>query len=177
MSFTRTTAKILCTYRRDQADTGTTVLSFGPDYAHGANAEWAESTPSLDLRMTVVQEVAARFQTGQAFTLTFEPDDDEHEGQAAVDEQAEPPGLVIADTRWPAVREYRAAFDSAHLPPGLPRTIMDGYRAAAQLLVDRLPDSARLVHGLHQLWQSKNEVVYAAVRQQQAIDVDAGTGS
>ena len=39
------------------------------------NQEWAKYTPSLSLTMTVKPEVAEVFPVGQAFLLTFTPED------------------------------------------------------------------------------------------------------
>ncbi len=50
---------------------GSTQLVFGADYADGRNKEWASSTPSLSLTMTVKPEVAALFKVGSHLTLTF----------------------------------------------------------------------------------------------------------
>ena len=52
-------------------------LTFGADYAGGANKEWADATPYIDVRMSVKNEVAELFAPGQSFTLTFTPDDPE----------------------------------------------------------------------------------------------------
>jgi predicted RNA-binding protein with PIN domain len=47
-------------------------LVFSADYADGRNKEWSRYTPSLSLTMSVLPEVADRFEPGQAYTLTFE---------------------------------------------------------------------------------------------------------
>lgn len=48
-------------------------LEMVPDYAQGRNAEWAAATPAGMIRMTIKNELAAeQFQPGQAFTVTFE---------------------------------------------------------------------------------------------------------
>ena len=39
------------------------------------NQEWAKWTPSLSLSITVKAELADRFPVGQAFLLTFTPED------------------------------------------------------------------------------------------------------
>lgn len=51
-------------------------LSIGPDYADGANAEWAKYTPTLSLSMNVLPSVAENFNVGDKFTLTFEKSTD-----------------------------------------------------------------------------------------------------
>lgn len=51
------------------------VLTFVPDYADGRNKEWAVATPALSLTMSVRPDVAAKFVPGGAYTLTFEPDE------------------------------------------------------------------------------------------------------
>lgn len=52
-------------------------LQFVADYDDGRNKEWSRYTPALSLSMTVLPEVADRFADGAAFTLTFEPDNQE----------------------------------------------------------------------------------------------------
>lgn len=47
-------------------------LAFYADYSDGRNKEWAVATPSLSIDMTVKPEVAERLTAGQAYTLTFE---------------------------------------------------------------------------------------------------------
>lgn len=47
-------------------------ISMYADYADGANKEWASSTPSLALQMTVRNDVAELFKLNQKFTLTFD---------------------------------------------------------------------------------------------------------
>lgn len=51
------------------------TITFSPDYNDGRNKEWAEATPSLSLSITVKGSVAEHFEVGQAFTLTFTPED------------------------------------------------------------------------------------------------------
>lgn len=48
------------------------LLGFSPDYADDRNKEWALTTPTLSLSMTVKPEVADKFEQGAAYTLTFE---------------------------------------------------------------------------------------------------------
>jgi hypothetical protein len=69
------TAKVECT-RRTPGYNDSVMLSFGPDYQSGRNAEWAEATPSLSLQMTVKASVAENFELGSSYTLTFEPNAD-----------------------------------------------------------------------------------------------------
>lgn len=74
------TAKIHCTAKvtvtaKQPAGDGQTRLGFSPDYADGANAEWARYTPSLSLSMVVLDQVAAQFKEGQHLTLLFTEDD------------------------------------------------------------------------------------------------------
>lgn len=47
-------------------------ISLYADYADGRNKEWATSTPSLSLVMTVKNDVAEYFKLNQRLTLTFE---------------------------------------------------------------------------------------------------------
>lgn len=67
------TAKIVCNLKQTYGDQ--TTIAFAPDYADGANKQWAQYTPSLDLRMTVKGSVAEQFEPGYKYTLTFEPND------------------------------------------------------------------------------------------------------
>jgi len=69
------TAKVAVA-RKDSAGSGETDLVFSADYADGRNKEWAKYTPSLDLRMRVLDSVAEQFRPGQSFTLSFEPAED-----------------------------------------------------------------------------------------------------
>jgi hypothetical protein len=50
-------------------------LSFVPDYQDGRNKEWASATPALSVSMTVKDAVAEHFTAGQAYTLTFAPEE------------------------------------------------------------------------------------------------------
>lgn len=52
-------------------------LSFYPDYQDGRNKEWAESTPTLNLSMTVKNELVEKLglEIGQRFTLTFDAEE------------------------------------------------------------------------------------------------------
>jgi hypothetical protein len=68
-----TTAKVMLA-RKSSVDSGETELVFSADYADERNKEWAKYTPSLDLRMRVLDKVAEHFMPGQAFTLTFTPE-------------------------------------------------------------------------------------------------------
>jgi hypothetical protein len=61
------TAKVSCTYK--QLGQGAVQVVFSPDYASGANVEWASATPSLSLSMVVKD--ASLFDVGQRYTLTF----------------------------------------------------------------------------------------------------------
>lgn len=63
------TAKVKCSSRvsvQDDLD----VVWFAPDYADGANAEWAYATPALSIQMNVRPDVP--FKAGAAYTLTFD---------------------------------------------------------------------------------------------------------
>lgn len=67
------TAKVIC--NQATANVEETTLTFYADYQDGRNKEWAKFTPSLSLTMTVKNEVAAHFPPGQAYTLTFTPEE------------------------------------------------------------------------------------------------------
>jgi hypothetical protein len=46
-----------------------------PDYAEGRNKDWAYYTPSGVIRMNVNGPALEVMREGQAFTVTFEPED------------------------------------------------------------------------------------------------------
>jgi hypothetical protein len=52
-------------------------LVFMPNYGDKLNEKWAKFTPQLNYEMTVLPEVAENFKVGQAFTVTFTPDEAE----------------------------------------------------------------------------------------------------
>ena len=70
------TAKIVCQSKQEsgEGDDRQVNVTFAPDYNDGRNKEWARWTPGLSLTMGLKGEVADRFEVGQAFTLTFEPE-------------------------------------------------------------------------------------------------------
>jgi len=70
----RVTAKVKVTGH--SAANGQTQLRIEPDYADDRNKAWAVATPALQLSMTVKDEVAAFFEPGAAYTLTFERAED-----------------------------------------------------------------------------------------------------
>ena len=70
---TKITAKVIVSGKTDVVDDQTRLV-FQPDYADGANAEWAKYTPALALDMVVKGDVADQFEQGAHFTLTFEKD-------------------------------------------------------------------------------------------------------
>lgn len=72
--------------------------------------------------------------------------------------------MLNVEGRDPAVREYGDRFETGHLPPGLPRQVMETYREQFEKLLDLLPDGPALSSALHRLWESKNEAVFLAVR-------------
>lgn len=67
------TAKIKCQTKESWGTDGQVRVTFVPDYNDDRNKEWARFTPALSLDMTLKDEVAHHFETGQAYTLTFEP--------------------------------------------------------------------------------------------------------
>lgn len=64
------TAKVKV-YSIAKVSDGQKAISFNADYDDERNKEWAKYTPTLSLSMTVVDEVAAQFDVGQAYGLTF----------------------------------------------------------------------------------------------------------
>lgn len=73
------TAKVTCTGKTPNAGSTppTTRVQFGPNYGEGKNSEWAASTPTLDLSMSVLDAVAELVELGDAITLTFAKDQGE----------------------------------------------------------------------------------------------------
>lgn len=78
------TAKVKCNSKvvQGEGDNRYAQLSFGPDYANDRNKEWALATPTLSLSMNVRGEVADRFESSKAYTLTF-TETDEESGEGA----------------------------------------------------------------------------------------------
>lgn len=70
----KTTAKVRLTSKQDSGDQ--VALTFYADYQDDRNKEWAKYTPALSLNMTVLPEVAERFEVGKPYTLTFENGED-----------------------------------------------------------------------------------------------------
>lgn len=70
------TAKVLCTAKTQLGD-GQYRLSFSPDWAEGANAEWAHRLPNLSLAWVVTEQVGERFRRDGRYTLLFTEDDAE----------------------------------------------------------------------------------------------------
>lgn len=71
----RVTAQLSLNSRTENVG-GHHQLVFGPDYGDGRNKEWAASTPSLNLSMTVKPEVSALFKVGGQYTLTLTEQED-----------------------------------------------------------------------------------------------------
>ena len=69
------TAKVFLSGKTKSGD-GQTTLGFTADYADGANKEWAKYTPSLNLYMVVLDEVAEGINYGDKFTGTFQRTED-----------------------------------------------------------------------------------------------------
>lgn len=67
------TAKVILRSKESVGD-GQTRLQFYADYEAGKNKEWAKYTPGLFLDMTVLDEVAVRFDANGSYTLMFEPE-------------------------------------------------------------------------------------------------------
>jgi hypothetical protein len=74
---TAVTAKVYCSSKTLGASKGATPngasVTFAVDYADDRNKEWAQYTPSLSLTMQVKNPDL--FELGQAYTLTFTPDE------------------------------------------------------------------------------------------------------
>lgn len=67
------TAKIRCSSKTPNAGSTppTTRVQFTPNYGEGKNSEWAARTPTLNLDMAVLDEIAERIDVGDEVTLTF----------------------------------------------------------------------------------------------------------
>lgn len=68
------TAKIKLQHKEDAGDQ--VALRFEADYADDRNKEWAKYTPSLNVSMNVLAEVAEKFEVGKPYTLQFVPSED-----------------------------------------------------------------------------------------------------
>jgi hypothetical protein len=71
------TAKALVVAKNVGGDARSATVQFQPDYQDERNKEWAVATPSLSIVMGLNGDVAEQFETGQAWTLTFELSDDQ----------------------------------------------------------------------------------------------------
>lgn len=74
------TAKVVC--QSKQLSSGGTIdgepavsMVFVADHKDGRNAEWAANTPSLSVSMTVKGNIAARYDVGKSYTLTWTESD------------------------------------------------------------------------------------------------------
>lgn len=76
------TAKVLCQHKNEtgEGDKRQTVVTFLPDYQDDRNKAWSLYTPALSLSMTLKGDVADRFETGKAYTLSFEENVDQPAG-------------------------------------------------------------------------------------------------
>lgn len=70
------TAKVKLLSKVNYVDSDVTGLTFCPDYADGANSEWARNTPTLNLSMSVIGSVGALFETHKTYTLQFAENED-----------------------------------------------------------------------------------------------------
>lgn len=70
----RTTAKIVLNSKHESGvgDHRLVVAAFSANYADGANREWATSTPTLSVSMSLKGDVADQFVIGRQYTLTFD---------------------------------------------------------------------------------------------------------
>lgn len=66
------TTAVATLYTKGESNDGQTPLSFGADYSDDRNREWAKYTPALNFSMTVLDEVAERFERGGRYLITFE---------------------------------------------------------------------------------------------------------
>jgi len=73
----KTTAKIILNSKHESGvgEHRLVAAAFSANYAGGANKEWATSTPTLNVTMSLRGEIADQFVIGRQYTLTF--DDDE----------------------------------------------------------------------------------------------------
>lgn len=70
------TAKVKLNRAKEAGD-GQTTLEFVADYNDERNKEWAKYTPALMFNMVVLDSVAEQFELGGAYTVTFEPSDED----------------------------------------------------------------------------------------------------
>lgn len=72
------TAKVVCQSKVEhgEGDDRQVNVTFVPDYEDGRNKEWARFTPGLSLVMGLKGDVADRFETSKAYTLTFSESND-----------------------------------------------------------------------------------------------------
>lgn len=66
------TAKVYCNSKSVNKSYGGAMVGFAVDYSDSRNKDWAQATPSLDLKMSVAN--ADLFVLGTAYTLTFDED-------------------------------------------------------------------------------------------------------
>lgn len=100
------TAKLRCTskepagQRVENPEDQQWLLTFGPDYADGANTEWAFATPALSLSMTVRASVADRFSVGQPVDAGFTMPDGHADDadRTPADDVTVPPGTTAEAT-------------------------------------------------------------------------------
>jgi hypothetical protein len=82
---TTITAKVRCSTKvvQGEGDNASATVTFGADYADGANKAWSLATPTLGINMTLNGTAAALFEQGAAYTLEFVP------GDSAADESSQ----------------------------------------------------------------------------------------
>lgn len=68
---TKTTA-VATLYNKGPVVEGQAALTFTADYNDERNKDWAKYTPALTVNMTVIDSVAAQFEQGGRYLLTFE---------------------------------------------------------------------------------------------------------
>lgn len=69
---TNITAKVSCNLKQEYGTGANRQATVG--YTDGANKEWANATPHLDMRMTLKGDVADHFEPGKHYTVTFTED-------------------------------------------------------------------------------------------------------
>lgn len=71
----KTTTAVATLNGKGESNAGQVQLSFNADYNDERNKAWAKYTPGLSVIMHVTDEVAATFDQGGRYLLTFERDE------------------------------------------------------------------------------------------------------
>jgi hypothetical protein len=67
---------VFASHTGEEAVVDQVTLYFGADYENDANKEWSKYTPAIGVTMTVLPEIAKRYNVGDKITLIFESEGD-----------------------------------------------------------------------------------------------------